>query len=300
MKLCYWRSKSNVRNFGDELNPWIWNRLLPGFFDNDGKVIFVGIGTLLEKRMGTHLSLPSTNLDNGEPTASRIIVFGSGAGYSEPPRLDERWKIYCVRGPLTATLLGIDGSLAVTDPALLIRRLFQTDLPKEYEFSYMPHVSNANSSWRRVCDMIGIGYVDPGWPVEKVLNGIGKSEVLVTEALHGAVVADALRIPWIAASTTNNILSFKWNDWCASVALDYKPIKIAPAFMPLWNYQPGLRGMKRFRRSVKLNLVAKHLSWVARSSRPQLSKDSRIDFLTTELEDRLEKLKADASNGAFR
>src|SRR5882762_4159193 len=108
-------------NFGDDLNPWLWDRLLPGFFRGDfphepklrnacpdGETLFIGIGTLL-------------NRDRNIPEGPRKIVFGSGSGYGPPPVIDASWDISCVRGPLTAEMLGLDKSLAVTDPAVLVR-----------------------------------------------------------------------------------------------------------------------------------------------------------------------------------
>lgn len=81
MKLYYMCGKSNAMNFGDELNPWIWNRLIPEVFDDNEDAIFIGIGTLLEQGIGDNLDIPSSNLINGEPTARHIIIFGTGAGY---------------------------------------------------------------------------------------------------------------------------------------------------------------------------------------------------------------------------
>lgn len=43
MKLCYWGGN----NFGDKLNPYIFEKLLPNFFDGDDKLAFVGIGSIL-------------------------------------------------------------------------------------------------------------------------------------------------------------------------------------------------------------------------------------------------------------
>src|SRR5215210_6848355 len=98
MKLYYARLKGG--NFGDDLNRWLWERLVPGLLDSDGSVLFVGIGSIL-----------NSLLDNDKVK----VIFGSGAGYGAAPRIDHRWKIYFVRGPLTAEALGIDRKLAITD-----------------------------------------------------------------------------------------------------------------------------------------------------------------------------------------
>ena len=71
MKLVHWIGKHNKRNFGDELNPWLWSRVLPGFFDDDDAELFLGIGSILF---------------DSWPASSRKIVVGSGfAGYTAPP-----------------------------------------------------------------------------------------------------------------------------------------------------------------------------------------------------------------------
>ena len=80
-------------NFGDELNPWLWPRLLPDLLDDNDDELFLGIGTIL---------------NDGVPAPPRKIVFGSGFGYGLPPHVDSaKWNIYCVRGPLTANALGV-------------------------------------------------------------------------------------------------------------------------------------------------------------------------------------------------
>src|SRR5580765_8548204 len=91
MKLYYCDSVQG--NFGDDLNQWLWPRLLPGMWNDDDGVIFVGIGTILGRDV---------------PAARIRAVFGSGAGYALVPDIaarDGNWHIYGVRGPLTARVL---------------------------------------------------------------------------------------------------------------------------------------------------------------------------------------------------
>ncbi|MEP7113232.1 MAG: polysaccharide pyruvyl transferase, partial [Ilumatobacteraceae bacterium] len=85
MKLYYYQHA----NFGDALNLWLWPKLISAdSFDDDASSIFVGIGTLINNRL---------------PSDAFKIVFGTGVGYGEPvPTVDQNWKIYCVRGPLSA------------------------------------------------------------------------------------------------------------------------------------------------------------------------------------------------------
>lgn len=186
MKLFYYNGKEKgiqSNNFGDELNPWLWHQLLPGVFDGDESLLFVGIGTLLNE----HLS-----------TVSKKIIFGAGVGYGKTPRVNQTWRIYFVRGQLSAKALEVEAHLGLTDPAILIRQFFQPTGQKKYPRSYMPHFTEAmcnGSAWRELCQSLGIYYIDPTLALEQVLTEIDATEVLFTEAMHGAIVADALRTP---------------------------------------------------------------------------------------------------------
>lgn len=110
MKLIYY--KKHV-NFGDALNPMVFNRFLPGFFDKNEDSVFIGIGSILHMKF---------------PDASQKIVFSSGfAYYGEMPRIDSSYYFSCVRGPLTCSALKIDKKYSITDGAALLKRF---DLPE--------------------------------------------------------------------------------------------------------------------------------------------------------------------------
>ncbi|GEA25926.1 exopolysaccharide glucosyl ketal-pyruvate-transferase [Microcystis aeruginosa NIES-4325] len=216
MKLRYYKLPKGERNFGDELNPWLWEKLIPGILDEDASVAFVGIGSLI---------------NNGLPQKTRyarkIVIFGTGVGYGKGvPKIDESYTIYCVRGLLSAQALGISEKLAITDGAVLIRQVFSNQSPKKYRFSYMPHYELAGKGWETVCQKLGFGYIDPRWSVEQVLSSISETEILLAEAMHGAIIADALRVPWLPITTNSSILAFKWQDWCSSIGVEYQPIRM--------------------------------------------------------------------------
>ena len=273
-------------NFGDDLNPWLWDRLLPGFFRGDfphepklrqtspgGETLFIGIGTLLNRNI---------------PQTAKKIVFGSGAGYGPPPTIDGSWDISCVRGPLTAAMLGLARSMAVTDPAVLVRAINFQRGPKTRRISYMPHCSSArNFDWSRICERVGIGFIDPQQSVEEVLRGICSTEILITEAMHGAIVADALRIPWLPVATSPAILELKWHDWCQSLGLQYKPAKM-PA---LWRLGDKPSPSARLRSAVKTVTVHAILRQIIRKGIPLLSADARMEQATDELKERLARLQ---------
>lgn len=218
MKLYFF--KDDEGNFGDDLNPWLWPRLLGAdFFDDDANELFVGIGTLLNHRV---------------PAAGRRLVFGSGYGYGQEPNVhDGTWKFFCVRGPLTVERLGLDPSLAITDPALLIRSVFSTSSARSSTtvVSFMPHCDSARQgNWQDVCDRAGINLIDPRQPVADVLDALSCTRLLIAEAMHGAIIADALRIPWVPVRCYGHISEFKWRDWCASLCMTYSPSEVSGIF----------------------------------------------------------------------
>jgi len=215
MQLFYYADPRG--NFGDDLNPRIWNHYVPELLDDDPDSLFIGIGTLLNREI---------------PQAPRKTVFGAGHGYGRAPVLGDKWDIHCVRGPLTARALGLAPSLAITDPALLLRDMHDPrEAPRQRRVSFMPHhKSMAKGDWSGVCAAAGVHHIDPGGGVDRVLDEIRSSRLVIAEAMHGAIVADAFRIPWVPVRCYDHVLAFKWQDWCASLGLDYRPVCLPSLF----------------------------------------------------------------------
>ena len=158
----------------------------------------------------------------------------------------------------------------------------------------MPHIASARPGWQLVCQELGYGYIDPRWSIEAILTAIRHSEVLISEALHGAIVADAMRIPWIAVQSNELILSLKWRDWCASIEVDYEPTYLLPYWLPNrdCNFYRRCRNWGR-RKRVELDLLR-----IGRLSASKLSRDGRLAELKDQLWRRLDILRSDiASNG---
>lgn len=304
MKLFYFvpeGSRAGISNFGDELNPWLWKQLIPGVLNEDENIAFLGMGTLLNNLVSKRV-----------PNARHIVVFGSGVGYGQSlPQIDNNWTIYCVRGPLSAQALNLSPDLAITDPAILVRRLYKPYQKKVYKLSYMPHYVQsiqAGKSWERVCQKLGFHYIDARWSIEKVMSEISQTEVLLTEAMHGAIVADALRVPWVCIHTSPSILEFKWQDWCQSIGVEYQPYRLKELSDEAPQYGiRSIRGIRGSRAALKvswnhwLNQVKMPslLAKIADTAHPVLSTDSQIERLTVRLEEKLNQFKIDVASGLF-
>jgi hypothetical protein len=280
MKLVYFRGK--VPNFGDELNPYLWQRLLPkGFLDDDDGELFLGIGSILWDTF---------------PREARKFVLGSGyAGYTGVPDVhDGSWQIEFVRGPDSASVLGIDGDRAICDAAVLLRGI---DLPPPaapIDVAFMPHYESLDRGlWERACELAGVRLIDPRGDVETILSELRATRLLVTEAMHGAIVADALRTPWVAALPINPSHRSKWRDWSGALSLDVRHETLRPTnLMEFYVAATGGRGSLRGRTGmINASHVARPLNslltWrAARQLRrlaecePQLSADARIAEVT--------------------
>ncbi|MCC2611776.1 polysaccharide pyruvyl transferase family protein [Neorhizobium sp. Rsf11] len=211
MKAYYWESHHG--NFGDDLNLWLWDALLPGFRDVHPEILLVGVGTVLNPAL--------------LPAGQKKLVVGSGYGYGTPPDIGNpaEWDVRAVRGPLTAAKLGLPPERAITDPAAMITDMpeFQS-LPKVHRKTFIPHWESAEfGMWEAVCEPVGLAYLDPRGEAKSVIRHIAQSELIIAESMHGAILADAFRVPWIAVSTSRSINNFKWNDWASSVGTTYEP-----------------------------------------------------------------------------
>lgn len=266
-------------NFGDDLNATIWDQLIPGMLDNDDSVVFSGIGSHLNSGFAKRFA------------GRKHVVFGTGYGYGEPiGNIDEKWTIHFVRGPLTAKSMGLPLSYALTDAAMAIRLLPIATARRDIPVSVMPHIASmegACESWKLICDDLGFRLIDVRSPQEVVLDELGRSEVLLTEALHGAIVADALRTPWVPFTSNPTISSLKWRDWCASIDLQYAPVPL----MPIWPHTGRFQFIGTFKRAVKLALIKRRLATMARKGKRQLSTESTIDELTERMASAVESLR---------
>ncbi len=209
MHLYVWRG--TTRNFGDELNGLLWPHLLPGrldddLLDNGGADLLLGIGSVLDAR---------------HRADRRKIVAGAGfGGYEAPAALDGSWEIYWVRGPRTARQLGLPTAFGLGDPASLLPLAHPVAHNATGAIGFMPHFESlARGAWPEAAAQAGLTLIDPSDPPCAILEQIAGCRMLLSEAMHGVIVADALRIPWVALAPVAPIHRAKWLDWADALDL---------------------------------------------------------------------------------
>lgn len=276
MKLYYW--KDPIGNFGDDLNPWLWPRLFPKSIEHcfDEDTLFVGIGSLLNHKIPKH--------------PAKKVVFGAGFGYGSPPLVTDSWRFYCVRGPLTAKVLGLPESTAICDSSLLVRELIEPAQTAEHRVAFMPHhVTTKYDDWKSVCESLSIHYIDPTAPVENTIEAIRKSTLVISEAMHGAIVADAFRVPWIPVRIRPLIFEFKWQDWCSSLEIEHE-FEWLPK---IWNEHID-SVLKRRLHPFAMLLGRERLRWLIRFGRRRLSSETVFNQVYARLVETFSKLVEEA------
>jgi len=229
-------------NFGDKLNDIIFPMLgvtncieykKPNLI-NLTSATALGLGTLLTKKV-----------------RSPVTVFGSGADGSRKPNVNLNYKF--VRGKYTANYLNLDNSLAIGDTAYFLKNYIQNlDVGfKNCDIGIIPHYVNDNE-----IDQDNI--ISPTLPIEEFIKKVSQCKIILAEAMHGAICADILRIPW-APITINNIKYpiqyFKWNDFASvfDIQLDFGTID---------SYKLYLSNDKQFNNvcSVITDIMCSHIS----------------------------------------
>lgn len=213
MKVFHWIN--DKPNFGDDINLFLWHHFMPEVVERDDGALLVGIGTVLS---------------DGLPNATTRVVMGSGAGYGHLPGdiSRERWKIYGVRGPLTARVLQVNSTLASVDPAVLLPQMDEF-LPQRREGRvFVPHwITASDPLWRRAADAAGLEWLDPRQDPKRVIRRLAEADRVVAESMHAAIIADAFGVPWVPVICTHASF-FKWRDWTASLETEYRPLPIGP------------------------------------------------------------------------
>lgn len=304
MRLQYFRG--NYPNFGDELNMWLWPQLLPDFFNDDPDELFIGIGSIIGAPY---------------PKSAKKIVAGAGYVQSYHPQLPDihgdDWDIFFVRGPRTARLLGIPESLGIGDPATLLCALNRDFRREPSSVGFMPHFESLQrGNWDAACKIAGIRLIDPRAPVEHVISDILGCKMLIAEAMHGAIVADTLRVPWLPVLPIDGAHHTKWFDWAATLGLKLRQHRLWPSSLgelrKAFQRDAAYAGTATFYRPSKVRstlsrlvrpfityLAAERLSFLA-GAEPILSREGVANNIAGRILEKVELIKKQYEKGGQR
>ncbi|MGP1992282.1 polysaccharide pyruvyl transferase family protein [Zobellia laminariae] len=204
---------------------------------------FLGIGSILT----------SENPHFEDIKDKRKIVFGTGirpsSTYNEFS-LDKTWSVKFLRGPLSSGYLGNKHEY-ISDAAYAVRQLAAfsdiQNTKKKYEISIMPYFHSVQYfDWEKIAKKLGYHLISPysEGGVEHTLREIAASKYLITEAMHGAILADILRVPWHRFVLTTpytegeRISDFKWNDWMGSIDIPRADTTFIPFYKKTRLHEP--------------------------------------------------------------
>ena len=220
MELIYYKSPKG--NVGDDLNPWLWPKIF-GDKNHFESVNFIGIGSILDR------ALEKWIINN-----NKKVVFGAGVRsfFYDQSQLTNA-DILFVRGPISSKALS--GVKFITDSAYCLKFVENLKLSKSltYKISYVPYFTHMDSiDWNLFEILTGIKVISPFLSVDNFLYEISKSEKVLSSAMHGAIFADMLRIPWCRVRLEKHggepllTSELKWADWSSSMNISLPTLNI--------------------------------------------------------------------------
>lgn len=270
-------------NFGDDLNAWLWPRVFGADIDRSPQTTFIGIGSVLDRRL--------------EQLRGPKIVFGTGVRSTHNlPGNTGDMQIKFVRGPISAFVLG-NGTTAITDPAILVGAFAADARPGARAIGVMPHYHSLRAiDWDRLCRRLGCVFIDPRARVDHTIAAMRGCDRIITEAMHGAIVADALRIPWHRVSVLAwrregfDVSSLKWLDWGLSAGIDVTPTHLGLEFA-----QPSgwlLRAASLPARELARGRLTDALASLRTSATYQLSSDGTYRELLAQIGEQVDEMRS--------
>lgn len=272
VRAYYWLQSRLAQNLGDTLGQIVLEALGYRVISyqaqacrsvNPGRCL-LPIGSVLWNRTFDAIAMP-------------VDVWGCG-WRGEPIRADlrERISFYAVRGPLTASGLGLPATTPLGDPALLIPRLKATVIERHDQALVIPHFARAGQmSAKQRCSLTGcdellsaqvISTPTPGRRVSvqglpamviaaarlgirirtswQAIRHIAGAGFVLTGSLHGAILAQSYGVPWAAYDDGCIDTPPKWLDWAAYLGIQIEFVKTLAAGRRWWHSE-GKRGTVR-------------------------------------------------------
>ena len=201
-RALYWARQKEVPNWGDDLNPWLFEKLTgrkPVYCPHPQLPRLLMAGSILEQAGGAD------------------TCWGSGFIQKNQPRKPQLRSALAVRGPLSAAILS-EHALPTTktygDPGLLAADFVAPITKKTTGIVVVPHyVDQADGV--ALADELKAKVVPVSSGIEEFVQKIAAAEVVYSSSLHGLICAEALGIAAVWIRLSDGVIGgdFKFHDY---------------------------------------------------------------------------------------
>ena len=195
------------KNWGDNLNPWLINKLSGGklveFCEaSDKRPKYACVGSIMNRVLNEN-----------------VTVWGSGMLARNEP-FDHNATFLAVRGPLTREVILERGGQCPPiygDPALLVPSLYYpAEHKKKFNVGFIPHYIDQG-----LFDIDNPLYtvIDITLPIKQFVDRVLECDVILSSTLHGIICAHSYGVPaqWIKMSDNLAGDGIKFKDYFLSV-----------------------------------------------------------------------------------
>lgn len=216
VKLYWWRPSNFEGNFGDELGAPIIQKI------SGQQVVWSPLNECSHLAVGSILDYPWTK----QLIHHNLNLTVLGTGLMAPTLLTpctDSIKFVAVRGWLTYSILKSQGhhvNRNVGDIGLLASSLIATGQEKKFKLGIIPHHSNFDIYQKLLTLKHGAILIDlRSKNYISVLNTISSCNMIISESLHGLIVADSLNIPnvWLRNAPLHKGDDFKFMDYFSTI-----------------------------------------------------------------------------------
>ncbi|WP_445384806.1 polysaccharide pyruvyl transferase family protein [Robiginitalea sp. IMCC44478] len=207
----FWHDCDGVQNFGDQLNPYLIEKVLNRKVKHvkeipiySNRKILVAIGSVISR------------------VNKNCIVWGSGI-IQKNAKIDTA-KFLAVRGPRTQKRLleiGVNPPKSIGDPAILLPVYYKPTISKNYDVGIIPHYVD-HPYFKKVELPDNFLFIDITDNIEVVIDNILSCRKIVSSSLHGIIVGHAYQIPssWVTFSNKIYGDNVKFFDYYESVNIE--------------------------------------------------------------------------------
>jgi pyruvyltransferase len=206
-------------NWGDDINLFFFESI------TDKKLIFIPFEqTLLKVK---RYSLIGSIIGYGN--LNNLIICGSGIKNPKVRLIGKPRKVLSVRGPRSREILlanNIDCPANYGDPALLLPVFYHPSVSKKFKYGFVPNEATNEADVLTCIKNMGIAegeyliiHMTEYHEWTDIIDDILSCDNIVSESLHGIIVAETYKIPscWVEFTRHADYWPFKYLDFYESI-----------------------------------------------------------------------------------